>query len=174
MYHVLTDEKIPDLSQITDLPELIHSENCHSITRVAGYSKEIIEYVVELLNKNGFLSMTITEEKEDDIYIEYHVYNCTTNNGTIESRFAAHQDNYGATLFNVNTCIIYLENTFGSGGELVILRKDSVLEEDVIERIRPEPNKIVLMSGEQWHTINAVHGLGVRRCLVFQVRVLET
>lgn len=54
MYRVLTDEKIPDLSQITDLPELIHGENCHSITRVTGYSKEIIEYVVELLTKMGF------------------------------------------------------------------------------------------------------------------------
>jgi SpoU rRNA methylase family enzyme len=66
----------------------------------------------------------------------------------------------------VNTCIIYIKNTFEKGGELFITDNGH----DMIEVIRPEPGRIVLMSGHQSHGITPVIGLGVRECVVFQVR----
>lgn len=124
-----------------------------------------------LLAAHNYKCVNITEENYfHDCEVEYHVYHNDQPDTIIESRFGLHKDNYGGTNYNVHTCIIYLENTFESGGELYIVNNKK--EEAELARIKPKPNLIVLMAGDVYHNITPVKGIGLRRCVVIQIKQL--
>ncbi|NDH07710.1 hypothetical protein EBX93_17655 [bacterium] len=108
--------------------------------------------------------------------MEYHIYE-SINHKRITSMFSClHRDDNGGVGFKVNTVIFYFENTFKIGGELFI-EDDTPIAINKQQKneyshyiIDPRRFNCVALSGNVSHKILDVIGVGVRRCLVVQIR----
>lgn len=186
MYHVLHNVNFLDLSDLVELPEVQqYRKNGHTICKVvidpdekANTSDQLLfKFVGDLFELYGYKSHKVNRENVDDVCnIEYHIY--SSDGRVVSSSFGVHQDNGGAVPYRVNTCIIYLENTFEKGGELFITTQDTTADDDkidpaIIKEVIPiRPGMTVLMAGDVWHGIRSCRGIGRRRCVVVQVKIL--
>jgi hypothetical protein len=151
----------PDVKWKVRLEKNYHCIQCppHDL-----YAKHI-DLAYKLLTDNGY--QVEKPQGIDNTHVEYHAYIGTKATECIQSHFESHQDNQGATNYNVHTCIIYFENTFKRGGELIIQDGD---EGKTIEEIDTRIWNVVLLDGETYHYIVPVNGVGNRRCLVIQMK----
>lgn len=89
-----------------------------------------------------------------------------TKNSKILHDFQKHRDliKVGKRIVHVNTCIVYLENSFLSGGNLNLYNDCGRL----IEKIKVKEDKTFLFDGDIMHCPEYAYGNGRRVCIVFQ------
>lgn len=150
----LSDKILPTLPTVFRL-------NHHEIISLS-FSKDLVDTAYKLLIQEGFAVNLPTEE---NVTLEYHVYTSDSKDSNIQSYFdEVHCDDYGATDYPVHTIIFYLENTFPSGGNLIIYT------EQCEETIDPRKTSILLLSGDIFHKVTNCVGIGTRRSIVAQFR----
>ena len=119
-------------------------------------SHESIQYlasiVSNILKKNGY------QIDSSNYHIDFHRYNLFGEKHT--STFTWHEDDYGATNYEVNTAILYLrKDKTIKGGNLLIKGQNKVIVEE---------NTLVLIDGRVIHKPEDLEGFGCRDSIVVQ------
>ena len=122
----------------------------HKYIEISEENQEIIGYVANILNKNGY--KTVNEFNKTNKTIEFH-YSFDTNSDEnyLESKVDIHQEKEG-DFENSNTLICYLTNT-GIGGELGIYENinEESLHCKISTKSRTSLLPCVMFDYETWH-----------------------
>lgn len=134
-----------------------------------SYDKDLGNFAYNQLITNGF---QVEYPSKDTVNIEYHFYECLDDSSITCPIFDEHIDDYGGVSWKVHTCIIYLENTFLEGGDLIIYgsRDDKSIDKNVMRMIDTKEPKVILFRGDTWHNVTEMKGVGKRRCIVIQCK----
>jgi hypothetical protein len=121
---------------------------------------DIIKFVnksTNILLENGF---NINKNK---FHVDFHRY--YINNKNYESDLTWHEDDYGATSYNVNTIIYYIRMDPTIKGGNLLYKKDGK-----IHKINVENNLMILMDGRITHKPENLEGYGRRDSIVVQFK----
>jgi hypothetical protein len=123
----------------------------------------LLEESITLLKQHNFNFDT------QDFALETHSY--YVNNQEVDSPFALHQDDYGATRDKVVTIIWYLrkDDTI-NGGNLHYSSTDCNLKDTQLLNITN--NMIVMFTGNLWHVPEICTGVGYRQLVSIQFKDL--
>jgi len=152
-------------------PSLFHKTwkpkpNTHNYCNITTYHPELIHKSLTLFHQHGYKVENINSQNyKKYCNVEYHHYYSGGSDQPIQSYFSNHCDNEGPVDYPVHTCIFYLENTFTSGGDLIITDKT-----DIIDQINVKYYNVVLLSGDTYHEITPMMGKGSRKCFVVQIK----
>lgn len=128
------------------------------------------EEIQSIMQKASALVATYAPDERVDAtqgVVEFWRYTCE-HDKKVSSPLAIHQDDYGIVKYPVYTVIFYVRKDDGiSGGELGVF-----VDTPRCIYIPTHANKAVLMPGNVWHVPMSCKGVGVRDCIVVQMRRL--
>lgn len=149
------------LSEIRDLYEKYYTNENITIFRKEIFSGEYSHIFKKIFIDNNFTWNEGTEYLELCVWkSEYISEDCTLYNDQM-----IHQDliRKGNKTIHLNTCIVYLENSFKVGGNLIFY--DNTNSKNII---KVEKDLVCLFDGNIYHRPQNVKGNGLRACIIFQ------
>ena len=114
--------------------------------------------------------------------LERHSYKPALNDAPVKTPLAIHQDNFGATDWEVATCIFYTRKDPSiQGGNIEVfdeapgffdwLRDCFGFKTEALKiEVQVSTGLVLLMSGDVYHKPQDVFGVGTRDCIVVQLR----
>ncbi len=146
----------------------IYGNTLVGFDRDEKYSKETKESLHHIIDDAHKIMVEHNIGNVDLDYglIEYHYYDKPNQNW-----LTIHQDSFAAVNYEVNTVIFYFNKTL-EGGNLEIY--DNVDGDNLLDSIDITPSdgkvKIVVMSGDVFHTVSPIMSEGIRESIVIQLR----
>jgi len=137
------------------------------------------------------LAYTLLTEAGYKVYnnqgiLERHSYRSISENTYLQTPLTIHKDNFGATEWEVDTCIIYTQkdNTI-HGGNIDLFDEEPSFIDWLLNcfgckneyskkiEVQVETGLVLLMSGDVYHKPQDIYGIGTRNCIVVQLRSIK-